>query len=195
MCPKVTRFQQKSWKQDFVSVWHQRERRSRVQWSGMVTALKSKDERAAVLASHVSNCWGGGVREGWGKYNRTVLKWEARMRIAEVWKGEKKTDMATRRLVSEGFRRCWEDSITIMYRRESWHWCWGQEMGVTVLDDSCGGAVEINILLVSNQYFSPHSQLTVEEKKKTSRKKLWCLLNMGHYEWMYRVKEWVHMGA
>lgn len=36
-------------------------------------------------------------------------------------------------------------------------------MGVTVLDDSCGGATEINILLVSNQYFS---QLKAEEEKK-----------------------------
>lgn len=45
-------------------------------------------------------------------------------------------------------------------------------MAETVLDDSCGGATEINILLVSNQYFSPHPQLNVEEKKRP----LW---NMG----------------
>lgn len=38
-------------------------------------------------------------------------------------------------------------------------------MGVSALDDSCGGNTEINILLVSNQYFSPHTELKVEEKK------------------------------
>lgn len=46
-------------------------------------------------------------------------------------------------------------------------------MGVTVLDDSCGGATEINILLVSNQYFS---QLKAEEEKKIRR--LWLRWNM-----------------